>query len=80
MREHFSNTFQRAERISQEGSLLLEVEGRGKKTWVMTFLDSSFNFKNEVFQNEQRVARISIIIVIVMVANVQASMKRYVQS
>ncbi|KAB8296403.1 hypothetical protein EYC80_009147 [Monilinia laxa] len=32
MREHFSNTFQRTERISQEGSLLLEVEGRGKKT------------------------------------------------
>lgn len=34
MREHFSNTFQRAERISQEGSLLLEVEGRGKKTFT----------------------------------------------
>ena len=31
MREHFSNTFQRTERISQEGSRLLEVEGKGKK-------------------------------------------------
>jgi len=43
MREHFSNTFQRAERISQEGSLLLDLKKEEeRKRYECAFLDSTF--------------------------------------